>query len=542
MDAVLGEPLQNIPCRSPAQAPIALHGLDRWGIDSPAASIWCGATKCDAVVAGPRAERVYVLMLSVRRKGERGPLLVMLHWLGGSTETWTEISDGLSARGVRCLAVDLPGFGASANTGGFNVAAMAQAVVETIAAERANDAADARSSWVLAGHSMGGKLAAVIARRALDGEPELRGLRGLVLVSPSPPGPEPMSEDKRSSSLAALGESTGKLTDDRKRAGGFVDDNTGDLALPEQVRERAIDGVLRMNRTAFRMWMEHGSREDWSERVGVLSLPAIVFAGTEDKALGPVAQKKHTLPHLEKAELISLEGAGHLAPLERPGVLIEQLTQFLANLDLPLTAEQTTLGAVFRGLLSSAHVSSHTRDVMEARQSSATGWDYTPVIFTAAELRVLRALAERILPHAGFDLAARLDAQLASGEGDGWRFATLPPDVEAAHCGLLSFDLAAKRAHGVSFVALFPEQQDALLQQALDGGLGRGLLGTLHIGDGADAFSAAELQQWCQDLLAAFTRFYVADPRMMERIGYTGFADDLGFTQIQIGQTQDFER
>ncbi len=480
-------------------------------------------------------------MLPVRNKGPRGPLLVMLHWLGGGAQTWTEVSTGLSARGVQCAAIDLPGFGEAAATAGFSVKAMADQVIETIFGLRQAESAEEMGPWLLAGHSMGGKISAVIARRALDGEPGLEGLRGVVLVSPSPPSPEPMSDAKRGEMLHSLGETTGDSAKDRRSAEKFVDDNTGKLPLPPAIRERAVAGVLGMNRTAFRHWLEHGSNEDWGTAVGEIALPALVFAGTEDGALGPEAQQKSTLPHFPQGRLVVLEATGHLAPLERPGELVERLTQFLTEIGLSLRAPLPEPGPGFERLLDSDHVSPRTRTVMQDRFSASQDWSHTPLVFSPAEFRTLRALVSRIVPDAGFDLAAQLDRQLNEGIGDGWRFAVLPPDNEAWHKGLHSLDLAAERAFPVCFLALYPDQQDDLLMQAAAGKLGRGVLGALHLGDAADAYPAAEMKQWFSDVRSECTRHYVGNPRTMERIGYTGFADDLGFTQITVGATEEFE-
>ena len=481
-------------------------------------------------------------MLPVRNRGTDDPLLVMLHWLGGGAQTWTEVSAGLAARGVHCAALDLPGFGDAAKISGFSVQAMADRVVETIRSVRAVAPGVEPQPWFLAGHSMGGKLSAVVARRALDGEPGLEGLHGVLLVSPSPPSPEPMSDAKRSEMLGSLGEMSGEAGKDRKAAAKFVDDNTGKLPIPSIVRERAIDGVLGMNRTAFRHWLESGSKEDWGGFVGAVALPALVFGGTEDGALGPDAQRETTLTHFPAGELVTLEACGHLSPLERPGELIERFTQFLTENGAHLLTPVQEPGPAFDKLLGSNHVSPRTRDVMEDRLNGSHDWNHQPTVFSAEQFLTLRAVVARVVPDAGFDVAARLDLQLSEGKGDGWRFAVLPPDTEAWKKGLQSLDSGAQRAHGVSFLALPGDMQDELLTQAAGGKLRRGLLGSLHIGDGALAYPAEEMQRWFSDVRAECTRLYVGDPRTMERIGYTGFADDLGFTQITIGATEEFER
>ena len=58
-----------------------------------------------------------------------------------------------------------------------------------------------------------------------------------------------------------------------------------------------------MNRAAWVAWLEHGSKEDWAERVGVLELPTVVVAGEKDRSLGPDQQRELTMPHFSQAEL-----------------------------------------------------------------------------------------------------------------------------------------------------------------------------------------------------------------------------------------------
>lgn len=480
-------------------------------------------------------------MLSFERAGSYGPVVVFLHWLGGGAQSWEQVSRGLAGRGVQCLALDLPGFGDSANIAGFPKASMVQQVADTVRVLRREPGLSGQP-WFLAGHSMGGAVAMLLARRALDGEAGLEDLKGLLLVSPSTPGPEPMTDDRRQQAIQSLGRSTGSDKDDRKQAGKFLDDNTGRVALLPDVRERAIDTMLGMNRTAFRLWMESGSREDIRSPIGQLALPTIVFAGSEDAALGPDAQRNQTLPALPGAELVTLEGAGHLAPLERPGELIELFTTFLTRNGAVLRTAEQTPGPQTAAVMHSDHTSPITLNVMETRLHAAEDWNYQPQVFSAAEFHTLRSLAEAVVPAAGFDLAAAVDRQLHEGNGDGWRFAHLPEDAEAWKQGLRSLDLAAQRSHKVSFLALNGPLQHDLLADAHAGKLGRGVLGVLQISDSYDAYTPDQMKLWFQDVRAEFTRHYIADPRTMDRIGYTGFADDWGFTQIQLGQQERFER
>jgi pimeloyl-ACP methyl ester carboxylesterase len=481
-------------------------------------------------------------MLSYRNHGTQGPTIVLLHWLGGSALTWTELATILAARGIRSVAIDLPGFGDSVDNASYSVQSMADEVLATLGT------LDLGTGWLPGGHSMGGKVAAVVTRNLIDTPSPLPAPTGIVLVSPSPAGPEPMKDSKRDEMLASLGQSTGDAAEDRRRAAKFVDDNIGKLALDDATHSRTVDDVLRMSRAAFTAWLtdtdgqQAGSKEDWAARVGILPIPALIFAGTEDAALGPDAQREHTLPHFNTAQLIALEATGHLGPIERPAELAEHIITFAKTLGLTPIPPTQPLSPAFERLLNSTRTSPQTRAVLAARLDDATASTET---FTEAELRTLRILIDAVIPNAPPNLATRLGQSLAQPRGDGWRFDDLPADAAAWHQGLASLDAAAHRTHGVSFLALTPTLRHELLLDAQKGSLGRGPLGALHLGDSAHAFTAAQMQHWFEDVRSELTRLYVSDPRTLDRIGFTGFADDPpapgergGFTQIRLEDQQ----
>ena len=481
-------------------------------------------------------------MLSRQEHGSHGSLLILLHWLGGSARSWNEAAEGLAARGYRVVAVDLPGFGLSNTETGYSVRAMADAVISAITTIRAVRPSGTTSApWLLVGHSMGGKIAAVIARDAAGGAPGLENLRGLILASPSPPGPEPMAESQRQELLGSLGRSAGDAGKDRKNAETYLDGNLGKLPLPEGVRQRTVEDILFADRAAYRAWLEQGSKEDWSAHVGRLPFPALVFAGREEEALGPSAQREHTLPHLAAArDLVTLERAGHLAPLERPGELILRIADFAASVGAPADLPGHALGQRFRSLLHSDLTSAQTRAALDYRLQASTG-PYAPQIFDTEQFLTLQALVECIIPRASFDLPACLDRTLDTTPRDGWRFSTLPPDPDAWRIGLRSLDAAAHHEQGVPFLALYPGQQGALLGEAAAGKLGKGLLGSLHLGPSATLFSGDQMRQWIEDVRGEITRIYVSDPRTLELMGFTGFADNGGFTEIRLGEREAFE-
>ena len=117
------------------------------------------------------------MILAAHRQGTGDPTLVLLSFLGGSHREWTAVLEHLHGNPAT-LAVDLPGFGDSANIPGYTVAEMAESLLATLAAQ------PGLTRFVLVGHSMAGKVSAVLARAAADGDPRAHGLAGLVLVAP----------------------------------------------------------------------------------------------------------------------------------------------------------------------------------------------------------------------------------------------------------------------------------------------------------------------------------------------------------------------
>ncbi|RXH58701.1 alpha/beta fold hydrolase [Granulicella sibirica] len=266
-------------------------------------------------------------MLPVRTSGAGSPALVMMHFLGGSAREWDEVSAILCTR-FQCIAVDLPGFGAAAGIPGYSVEHMADAVADVLGHLRLE-------RYILIGHSMSGKVAAVLARRladhALHADHQLKGLDALVLVAPSPPSPEPIAGEKRAAMIENLGEVRGDHADEYRRAQTYVTKNeTRDI--PPEVLARATEEVLRMNRAAWVAWLEHGSREDWSERIGVLDIRTLIIAGEKDTSLGVEIQQRQVVPHFSNARLITVPGSGHLIPMEKPEELAATIKEFSESL------------------------------------------------------------------------------------------------------------------------------------------------------------------------------------------------------------------
>lgn len=239
------------------------------------------------------------------------PALVFLHHFGGSGRTWGPVLDELAADGYRCLAPDLRGFGSSDAPGGedwahYAVDAMADDVHELLGRLEVGP-------FILVGHSMGGKVSLALVSRGLT------ELRGLVLLAPSPPTPEPMPDEERARLLASHGNADAA----RKTAAKITA-----APLPEPLRQLAEADLLRVSPAAWRAWLEHGSREDISARVRPLSsspsVPVFLAAGERDENITADLLRREIVDRLGGgAELNVIPGANHLLPLETPRVVVD---------------------------------------------------------------------------------------------------------------------------------------------------------------------------------------------------------------------------
>ncbi|MDJ0275696.1 alpha/beta hydrolase [Sphingomonas sp. 2R-10] len=239
------------------------------------------------------------------------PTLIFLHALGMSGAEWRLVRESLD--GFASIAPDLPGFGAAADAGYRDVAAMADAVEGVVRGA---------GRCVLVGQSMGGKVASVLAARGGG----MSGIAGVVLVAASPPSPEPIEDMRRREMLGWA--TPGPIG--TGAAAAFVDGNCA-RPLPAPLRHAAMADVRRSNPAAWRGWLEAGSREDWREAVGVVQLPALIVAGREDGDLGEAAQRKLNLPHYPDAQVRVIADAAHLIPLEQPGRLATLIRAFVAD-------------------------------------------------------------------------------------------------------------------------------------------------------------------------------------------------------------------
>ena len=246
------------------------------------------------------------------RSGEGLPL-VLLHGFGGDHTAWLSIVSRL--RGTPTIAYDLPGHGRSLDMpGGGRPSAMAKAVLVDL---------DKRGveRFHLAGHSMGGATAAMIALRA----PER--LASLTLVAPGGFGPEiaidtlhawadAISDTALSRALkrmtapghitgafeiariAAMRRRPGQREVLRKIVGGMADENGKQGAFDRKKLQEAFSGI-----PASLVWGEadpvlpFSQSEGWGDALRLYAVPKAGHMLMEERAVAVAKAIEGTMAH-----------------------------------------------------------------------------------------------------------------------------------------------------------------------------------------------------------------------------------------------------
>lgn len=262
------------------------------------------------------------------------PCIVLVHGLSLSHEIWAAQRAGLE-HGFRVVTVDLRGHGDSddAANGNYSTEALGAdvaAVLDELGARRC----------VVAGHSMGGM--ALLA--ALSGRPELlnRQVAGVVLINTAAAA---VISGLRGGSVAAgiafvreraLSTRVGRAIyggldeDGRPRGNDIATLVTRTLGVGADSPDPAVFKLRRLilnsrPHVAGEMWRTAGT-VDLMDAAAGLPVPVLIIAGARDRVLPPLHSRR-LAEAIADAELVELEGVGHVAMMERP----DEVTALLAG-------------------------------------------------------------------------------------------------------------------------------------------------------------------------------------------------------------------
>jgi 3-oxoadipate enol-lactonase len=236
--------------------------------------------------------------INVTISGTHGPALILLHFWGGSSRIYTQLTSNLSTD-FRCMSIDFRGWGSSTGPHSPDAYSIAQLArdIETLIPKL-----DVKE-FVLVGHSMGGKVAQLIAGRGV-----LKGLKGLVLLAPAPPTPLVLPPDMKEQQIVAYSST---------QSAEFVVRNVlSSSKLDDGVVSMLVEDMMKGNKFAKAAWPAYAMGEDIAEDAKRIDVPVLVIAGELDQVETVERVKSEVVRNVKGAELVVVQGSGHLLPVE----------------------------------------------------------------------------------------------------------------------------------------------------------------------------------------------------------------------------------
>lgn len=260
---------------------------------------------------------LFVERIAVEVEGEGEPV-VMIHGLGGTSNTWTALEPAF-ARNQR-VRLDLPGSGRSARCeGALSLGVFVDAVLKVmqkVSVDRAHVVA----------HSMG----TIVAVHLAAAEP--RKVRSLALFGPLLAPPDPARANIRARAQKARNEGPDgmqAIADALVRASTSSETRAKRHAAVAFVRESLMrqdpDGYARSCDALADMQPADTTR---------IECPALLVTGDEDIVAPPQAVRMMG-EKIAGSRVAVLRGCGHWTPVEKPDECIQLLKRFYEVGDVP---------------------------------------------------------------------------------------------------------------------------------------------------------------------------------------------------------------
>jgi pimeloyl-ACP methyl ester carboxylesterase len=247
------------------------------------------------------------LSLYVEKRGSGEPVIVFLHYWGGTSRTWSKVVAQLQGK-FTTVAYDARGWGRSdKRAAGYRLSDLADEALSLI--ERLGI-----KTYVLVGHSLGGKISQLVASR------NPRGLRGLVLVAPAPPSPLRFTDQAREIQIHAYDNRENVL-----QTISFLSARTPSPDIVEQIVEDSMSG----SREATMAFPTGSILEDISSDASKIRVPTLVLAGELDRLDSIDQHRREVVARIPNARLEIIKGSGHLIPIDEPAQLARAIAQFV---------------------------------------------------------------------------------------------------------------------------------------------------------------------------------------------------------------------
>jgi len=250
------------------------------------------------------------LSIHLEQHGEGNPAIILLHYWGGTSRTWSGVVAGLKDK-FRIVAYDARGWGQSDKTpAGYALNDLADEVLALVRELGINE-------FVLVGHSLGGK----IAQLAASWRPE--GLLGLVLVAPAPTTPLRFPEQMRETQIHAYDKRENMLQTIRLLSARMP---------PPEIVEQIVEDSMSGSAAATLAYPTSSILEDISSEVPRIAVPTLVLAGELDQLDSIEQHKREVVDRIVNARFEIILRSGHLIPIDEPEELAKHIEKFVSSL------------------------------------------------------------------------------------------------------------------------------------------------------------------------------------------------------------------
>ena len=237
----------------------------------------------------------------------RGPLIIFLHGIGGNRSHWDRQLEFFS-RQYKAVAWDARGYGESDD---YDGPLCFDDFIEDVL--RVLDHFKERKAHVV-GLSMGGRIARNFVLAHAD------RVRSLTLANTSP-GFDALSSEE-----------VEKFVEERRnRSPRSTEQLLGSRAHPDAAGALAASFEA-LRKPSYLKTLEASVAQDRAAPLERIAVPTLVIAGEEDRVYPPSLARRMA-ERIRGAQLVVLEGCGHLSNLEQPERFNEALLAFLSKVE-----------------------------------------------------------------------------------------------------------------------------------------------------------------------------------------------------------------
>lgn len=244
--------------------------------------------------------------LCLERRGSGACHVLFLHGWISARRMWFDVVDRLDPERFTMHLLDFRGCGLSDRPmEGHHLDGYAsdlRAAMESIG-----------RPLILAGHSMGGKIAQYVASE------RPAQLRKLILVAPGTARGGKPSERQRNFALETFGNRQ-KIEAYQRAAMGVVPSG--------EAMQRIVEDALVAQREAWFGWYDNGRFTEFHDRLDRIDVPTLCIGGAKDPLVPPNRLKREVTQAIAGSLFVTLRNAGHNLPIEAPGEIAGAIASF----------------------------------------------------------------------------------------------------------------------------------------------------------------------------------------------------------------------